>query len=553
MARVAEPAAPPASVLPQVSRLAEPSSGTESLGAAEVTEMKEHLGFIRAYKDVLRLKLNATEDLLVNGQREPSDRGVCRHLLGKVDRAVIEGAVGREPLRSNPMARARMLAGAIRLTADIGVLLAYLETLAHVGSRTEAAAAFAEVVRRIDFESVSANRLGRLLQVLIDSFAGHERVQVLFSLLAQPAFRRAFDTAAASLPPTVTGIFAPLRAVHLRLLEGHAGEADPRRAPESDAALLTAGIDQILSAPDPVLRAYSEPLRVGILELALGPGVPPTLADRAASVLLSSLPRAGRIYARLALRRAAQLLARHVDDRAHAVLEDLHRAQPGLHAAERWLTALAARRVGRIALRGEPERGRLVAAFWLDGQRAVWVRTAGAQAAERLAAEARLQTECAISGIAPVVEHGVASAIPYVAVAGPGRPLAEDATKRLDLGAALTLAAAAARVLRALALARVTIPDAALERFLYTAEPVPSVILADLDGAEPAEPTTAAAGHRALAVALARRILPEGAAAQLGQEIGDVLERALNGPADLGEIVRALDRAALCAGRDRTP
>jgi hypothetical protein len=544
----------PPPVLPQVSRLAEPGSGTEPLSAAEIAEMKEHLGFIRSYKDVLRLKLNAAEDLLVNGQREPSDRGVCRHLLGKVDRAVIEGAVGREPLRSNPTARARMLAGAIRLTADIGVLLAYLETLAHVVSRTEAAAAFAEVVRRIDFESVSANRLGRLLQVLVDSFTGHERVQVLFSLLAQPAFRRAFDAAAGALPPAVTELFAPLRAVHLRLLEGQAGEADRRRRPASDVALLTAGIEQILSAPDPVLRAYNELLRVGILELALAPDVPPALADRAASVLLSSLPRTGRIYARLALRRAAQLLARHVDDRARAVLEDLHRAQPGLHVAERWLTALAARRVGRVALRGgEPERGRLAAAFWLDGQRAVWVRTAGAQAAERLAAEARLQTECAVAGIAPVVEHGVASAIPYVAVASPGRPLAEDVTERLDLGAALGLAAAAARVLRALALAGVAIPDGAPERFLYTAEPTPSVILADLDGAEAAEPVAAAAAHGALAVALARRILPEGTAARLGREIGDVLERALNGPVDLCEIVRALDHAALRAGRDRTP
>ena len=535
-----------------MSRLTEPGASAEPLSPTEVAEMKEHLGFIRTHKDVLRVKLNATEDLLVNGQREPSDRGVCRHLLGKVDRAVIEGAIGREPLRSNPTVRARMLAGAIRLTADIGVLLAYLETLAHVGSHAEAAAAFAEVARRIDFESVSATRLGRLLQVLTDTFVDHERVQVLFSLLAQPAFRRAFDAAAGALPPAVAEVFAPLRAVHRHLLEGRAGE--PRPASESDAALLTAGIEQILSAPDPVLRAYIEPLRVGILELALGPGVPPALADRAAGVLLSSLPRAGRTYGRLALRRAAQLLARHVDDRARAVLEELHRAQPGLHVAERWLAALAARRVGRVALRGgEPERGRLAAALWLDGQRAVWVRTAGAQAAERLAVEARLQTECALPGIAPVVEHGVASAIPYVAVAGPGRPLTGDATERLDLGVALALAAAAARVLRVLALAGVTIPDAAPERFLYAAEPAPSVILADLDGAEPAEPTAAAAAHGALAVALARRILPEGAAARLGQEIGDDLERALSGPADLGEVVRTLDRGALRAGRDRAP
>jgi len=79
--------------VPEVSRLAEPRS--EALDAAEVAEMKQHLAFLRRYKDILRLKLNAAEDLLVNGQREPTDRGVCRHLLGKVERSVVEAAVAR--------------------------------------------------------------------------------------------------------------------------------------------------------------------------------------------------------------------------------------------------------------------------------------------------------------------------------------------------------------------------------------------------------------------------------------------------------------------------
>src|SRR6185436_10645576 len=121
-------------------------------------------------------------------------------------RSVIEGAIGREPLRSNPEARARMLAGAVRLTADTSVLLGYLETLALLRSRTEAAHAFAEVVRRIDFESLSASRLARLLHVLTETFAGHERVQVLFSLLDGEAFRQAFDAAAASLPPEIADV-----------------------------------------------------------------------------------------------------------------------------------------------------------------------------------------------------------------------------------------------------------------------------------------------------------------------------------------------------------
>src|SRR5205823_1069516 len=187
---------------------------------------------------------------------------------------------------------------------------------------------------------------------------------------------------------------------------------------------------------------------------------------RAAGVLLGSLDHGGRTYARLALRRASQLLARHADDRARVVLEDVRRAQPGLRVAERWLAALGGRRLDRIALEGAlPERGRLAAALWLDAQRPVWVRTAARTEASRVAAEAALQKTLALPGVAPLVEHGVASGIPYVAVAGAGRPLVLEGAA-LELAAALALAATAARILRALALAGARLPDAEPERFL---------------------------------------------------------------------------------------
>src|SRR5437867_1350193 len=106
--------AAPKPLVPEVSRLAEPAAPADDrLTRAEVAEMKEHLAFLRTYKDILRLKLNAAEDLLVNGQREPVDRGVCKHLLVKVDRAAIEGAITREPMRSDPAARARLLGRAL--------------------------------------------------------------------------------------------------------------------------------------------------------------------------------------------------------------------------------------------------------------------------------------------------------------------------------------------------------------------------------------------------------------------------------------------------------
>jgi hypothetical protein len=233
------------------------------------------------------------------------------------------------------------------------------------------------------------------------------------------------------------------------------------------------------------------------------------------------------------------------------VLEELRRAQPGLRVAERWLTALDARRIGRVALLGaEPERGRLAAAFWLDGQKPAWIRTAAASAAARLGAEARLQADLALPGVAPVVEDGIASGIPYVAVAGPGQPLSLMSSRPFDLAAALRLAAAGARLLRALALAGVALPDAEPERFLHTPAPSLALTLADLDGAYPAEPAAAAHAHATLAAGFARRILPDGTWGHLTTEVGDALRQAVGEPPGLTELIALLDRAALRVGRD---
>lgn len=495
--------------------------------------MKHHLAFLRTYREAFRLKLNAAEDLLVNGQREPRDRGVCHHLLAKVDRSAIDLAVQREPLRSDATARARMLAGAVRVTADVGVLLAYLETLAQVRSRPEAAQAFAEVVQRIDFGALSGARLGRLLQVLLETFVDHERVQVLFGLLATPSFTRAFDAAVDGLPPAVAEVCAPLRAVHRRLL----GDASSDAAPA-----LVAGMALVLSAPDPILRAYPPSLRERLLGLALEPFVPPALADRAAGALLRSLDRAGRPYAQLALRRAAQLLRRHADDRARATLDDLHRAQAGLRTVDRWLAALDARRLGRIAVTGgPPSRGRLAPAFWLDGQQPVWVRSAPADHASRLASEARHQRDVALPGVALVVEDGDAEDAAYVAVAGPGRPLDRDTIGALDAAAAFGAAAAAARVLRGVALAGFVLPDADPRRWLYT--PATGPVLADLDGVEATEPSAATRRHAALATALAEALVPPAHRARLEPDEQARLADGL-GADDVATVAAALERAA---------
>lgn len=526
-------------MLPQTGALATTRAGDAPLSRDEIAEMQQHLLFLRTNKDHLRLKLNAVEDLLVNGQREPDDRGVCKHLLGKLDRGVVERALEREPMRSDSAAKARFLAGAIRVSADVGILLSYLEALTSVRSRTEAAAAFGEVVQRIDFESLSASRLARLLQVLVGTFTGHERVQVLFGLLGMKRFARAFDAAEQAFVPEVQQICVPLRAVHRRLR---------RQADRATPAELATGVEHVFSAPDAVLRAYPDDVRLALLDLALGPAVPSALGERAVKIMLPSLPRSGRDLARLSLRYAAHRMRDHTDERAQAVLSDLVRAQPDQRTARQWLEALTAWRMGRIAVTGEVIAGtRLATAFWLDAQRPVWLRVAAARDADRLSQEGRLQFHLGLPGVAPVVEQGVAEGIPFIAMAAAGTPLSARRLEGLDIPTTFTLLAAIAATLRALALAGVALPDATLERFLCD-ERGPTLTLADLDGATSMGVDAATRAHAAHIPGLVMTMVPAGAAAGLGPDLERRMARLIGDRAsDLAPAVTTLQRAALVA------
>ena len=129
--------------------------------------------------------------------------------------------------------------------------------------------------------------------------------------------------------------------------------------------------------------------------------------------------------------------------------------------------------------------------------------------------------------MAPVVEHGVASGLPYVAVAAAGQPWRLDAAPPLERQAALALAAQAARILRAVALTGVVVPDAAPERFCLTTERAPLLTLADLAGAVRADPDEAGARHfAALRTTLGALAVDECVAAA----------------SDLPGLIRALDR-----------
>lgn len=507
---------PPAGPQPQAdlkeSRIEREAPVDSPLSPAEAAEMKRHLRFLFQHRKLLRLRVNAQEDLLLNGAKEPEHRGTCLHLLGKVDLACVESALTRV---TEPQERVELLSGVVRFSGDIGILLLYLECLAEAASRRQAAGAFSLAVERIDFAEVSAARVRRLLDLIATIFQGHERVQVLFGLLQSESFRAAFDRSAEKLPEQLAGLFVPLRCVHEVVFEGrpnhHGGET------------LERGVALLLEAPDEALRAYPLKVRDRLLEKAVRLLHDETLRDRAARVLLDSLPDDSRAFSALGMLRAGELLRRHQDDEARKILNRIRSAHRGFHLPGQWLEALDAPRLARLALierprenakseakeregeerggkgqgqgrrRRRPRRerpaveasGRLREAFWLDAQQQVWLRSAPAEEAERFEEEASIQRGLPVAGLLPVVCSGrAADGSAYAAVPAFALPLPQLLQRgRWRRDHAFALALQGVQVAHALAVSGVELPELAAERFVVQDGRVPALWLADLHGA----------------------------------------------------------------------
>jgi hypothetical protein len=150
-----------------------------------------------------------------------------------------------------------------------------------------------------------------------------------------------------------------------------------------------------------------------------------------------------------------------------------------------------------------------------------------------------LQRELALPGVASVALHGTSEKEAFVAVVGPGQPLTRGSLPG-DAAARLAVLAAMARVLRALALCGVELPDTALERFLLAPGTPPTVTLADLDGARAVTPETAATQLARAANALVSEVLDAPVRALLPPDL-DTLPR----------LVAALEQAALAVPATR--
>lgn len=459
--------------------------------------MQRHLRFLFKNREILRLKVNAQEDLLLNGSRAPTHRGACLHLLGKVDLSATQSALTR---LADAKSKAALLQGIVRFSSDPGILLLYLETLQDAASRAEAAAAFGAAIKRIDFASISPARMRRVLDLIAATFSGHERVQVLFGLLQSDSFREAFDSQADALPPELAGTFVPLRAAHDVIQLG----LPNRHGPDA----LRDGVRALLDAPEQALRSYPEDVRERLLESAMRWVDDAELEDRATDALLQTLPLDSRSFSRMAMLRAAELLRRHEDDSARALLEQVRANHAGFHMPGKWIEAIDSERIGRLALRDAGSRKRrpeerFRLAFWLDAQRSVWIRAGDPAQSDSFVRDALLQRQVAGAGVAPVLECGVApDGTPYAVLPLMGKPL-DGVLERRSLSdeQATRLALAGCQVLLGLALGGIELPDASPSRFLGQDAEHPLLWAGDLSGARRVTPDAALAAHRSLASA----------------------------------------------------
>ncbi|MFH2009231.1 MAG: hypothetical protein ABI333_21760 [bacterium] len=473
----------------------------EPLTPTEVEQMRLHLAFLKEFRGSLRIKWNAKEDLLVNGASRPEHRGTCKYLLSKVDRATIVQAVEREPLRSDPDSRARFLAGSASITGNVGILLRYLEALTATVRSEQAARAFAATVEHIDFEGLSAARMSRLLDVVQQAFPAEEQPGVLFGLLQSRSFRQAFDACAQELKENVAQRFVPLRAV-FDTINSSPGKRRRTQGPRQD---LEDGLRLMFAAPDPLL-GYAAPVRERLIGDALALEADWPTAHAGVLALLDTFPKDGRVFHRYAGDCATRLASRGRDAAARELLQKMAPAGPSAAAARALLEQLDRPRFARFALRHEPpddQASPLQRAYWLTPHRAVLIRLGRPERAEALALEARLQKDACLPGLADVLDSGTDDAgRPYVAVAAvPGHTrldvALEERRRPPSLAESLSLATEGARILRALALAGITLPDASPDRFLWSgadadadanadARPPPRLLLADLRGAREA-------------------------------------------------------------------
>jgi hypothetical protein len=476
----------------------------EPLTAQEVAVLREHFRFLRENRKALRLKVNANEDLLLNGVREPEQRGVCRHLLGKVERRNVLAAAERlEPARA-----AKLLAGVIAFSSSIEYVLLFLEKIKQSSSPAEATAALSQGLQRIEFDQVSSAQMRRVLQLMTELFEEKERPALLLGMLESPSFRDAFDKSTADLPEALAHLVLPLRAAQAVILHG--------KPNTFDSEMLSDGVNLLLELDSVILLRHSAAMRQRLFDLGLEScAAPQHRLHSRLSMLLRHLQASDRGSRDRGLALARHLIAADCEAEARKLLQTMSREHPDFGPAKRWLELLEAERLDRIVLLEQPSDRKDVlgrharrAGIWLETMGPVWVQIASLDELASHEETAGLMRGLAVPGVAAVLESGTTSrGEPYFVVRNSGEPLDKALTENsgLELAAALRICHEAVGLLSALAAVGVQLPDVDPARF--SREPSGALLLTDLAGAKRVDPDVRGVLHFELARACCANVL----------------------------------------------
>lgn len=471
----------------------------EPLGKQEIAALREHFTFLRAYRKDLRLKVNANEDLLLNGVREPIHRGVCLHLLGKVERRNVLAAADR----LEPAAAAKLLAGVIRFSADIEYVLLFLEKINQSVSPTEATAALSQGLQRIEFEQVSSAQMRRVLQLITELFGEDDRPALLLGMLESPSFRAAFDKSMSDLPEALSRLVVPLRAAQAVILHG--------KENTFDSQALSDGVNLLLSMDSKILLRHSVAMRDRLFQFGIQCCSDHRVHDRL-KMLWRNFPSADPTYGDRGVALARHLIAAKADAEARLILEALVRDHSSSGTPARWLALLDAERLDRIALLDDgveaTDQHTRRKGVWLETLQPVWIQIASLDAVARHEETSRILNDLAIPGVAAILESGTTqNSEPYFVVSNSGESLARILREPQELGLALRICHEAVGLLSALAAVGIELPDVEPGRFVL--ESSGALLLIDVTGATRIEPEPTGGSHFELARSFCKVVLEQ--------------------------------------------
>lgn len=441
----------------------------EPLTPQEIAKLKVQFRFLRDNRHLLKLRVNAAEDLLLNGVKEPTHRGVCQHLLAKVERSRVLTVSQNMP----PDQAVRLLSGVIRFAPDIAYILRYLECVKQTASQQQAGAALTEALKQIEFTELSAAQMRQLVALIVDVFAERDLPVFLFTLLYDKSFKEALDRSLDGFPEVLGRMVLPLRVLH-----GLIAHATPKNADASaDMQALKAGVALLCDVNPASLVQLPEGARHRLLQigcefLRANAGLRgDTLVQLQASLTFAQDSE----RAASALTLAEALVAAGEEPVARKWLDrELSGSAAGTgNALTRFRESLDRPRVGVVAIDAPRTNGKpLPAGRWYRGwhlllRETVLVRVGRKEEQSMLAEQIALWRSLLIPGVSRVVGAATEGQAGYIAVELPGQPLFREGkrTNRIEETTRLRWAVQICALLEGLSNAGVVIADASSNRF----------------------------------------------------------------------------------------